>query len=78
MTTVRPLIVWYCFALPLSSRRFCAASLPPAAAAVLEAGMRKTWLARNSSEVMSSFKVEPLSDSRWVRRTSVVGTRRMW
>jgi hypothetical protein len=41
-------------------------------------GTRSTWLARNSSEVMTSWEEAPLSVSREERRKSVLGTRRTW
>lgn len=73
MTTVRPLTVVNCFALPLLSR-ILTASFPPAGAPLL-AAIRKTWLPKNSSELASSAKEMPDSRSREERRISVVGTR---
>ena len=68
-TTVFPLIVLNCFAFPLLSRTLL---LPGTG----ELGMRRTWLARKSSDTTMSVYV--LFDSRSFpeRRHSVVGTSR--
>lgn len=91
MTTFRPLMVLYCFALPLISRRLGVESLAPPAPPVVPlppllpagfagSGTRKTWLARNSSAETVSATLEPgaASASREESSTSVVGTRMMW
>lgn len=62
MTTLFPLRVENCFALPLTSRRFWLPSLPPATPAGL--GILSTWLARKSSDAMTSPGAVPLSVSR--------------
>lgn len=75
MMTLLPLSVDSCFALPLISRRFGAPSFVPGAPV---GGTRRTWLARKSSEAMTSLTAAPLSVSRDVSSTSVRGTSRMW
>src|SRR5438105_584862 len=76
MTRLLPLKVLYTLGLPRISRRFWAASLPPAAWG-LGMGMRTTWLARKSSAAMEATRGAPESGSRELSRTSAVGTRRM-
>ena len=73
MTRLLPLKVLYTLGFPRISRRFWATSFPPA----LGIGIRKTWLARNSSEAMEATRGAPVSVSRRLSRTSAVGTRRM-
>lgn len=65
MTTVRPLNVVYCLAFPRLSRTLLG---------TVEAGIRSTWLARNSSDPAKSVYRLPDSRSFEVKSTSVVGT----
>ena len=75
-TTVLPLSVLYCLALPLVSRIFPPSfdvdpgGMPP--------GMRMTWLERNSSDTARSEYGAVVSRSRPCSSDSVVGTKRIW
>ncbi len=76
MITVLPFTVLYCFAFPLPSLA-PDACLPLASAAVLD-GKRKTWLPKKSSDATSSVYGALETRSQAVRRTSVVGTSRIY
>lgn len=76
MIKLFPFNVPYTLGFPRISRRFCAASFPPDPW-VFGMGIRNTWLARNSSDVMEASNGAPVSASRALSRTSAVGTRRM-
>lgn len=74
--TPRPLTVESCFALPLTSLKFGTPSLAPGPPP--GGGTRRTWLARNSSEAITSDEGDPLSVSLEVMSTSVRGTSSIW
>lgn len=76
ITNVRPLDVVNCLALLLLSRLPAADCTPAAGYWLL--GIRKTWLARNSSVAAKFANWVPVSRSFELRRTSVVGTKRIY
>jgi hypothetical protein len=80
--TVRPFNVVYCFSFALVSLKVGGPSPLTCFAGGADAetfpGMRMTWLARKSSEFTRSEYSTCVSRSRFERRKSVVGTKRIF